>query len=55
MEGDFNAKLPDPEGDQRREEIVAALATEFLEDMSVHFLPPQRSWCRYGRRWSMIW
>ena len=39
----FNAMLSETEGDQRGEEIVAALATEGLEDMSAHFLPLRRS------------
>ena len=51
---DFNANLLEPEGDQRRENISAVLATEGLEDMLSHFLPRRRSWCRDGRMWSMI-
>ena len=35
--------------------IVAAMATEGLEDMSEYFLPRWRSWCRDGRTWRMIW
>ena len=54
LAGDFNAKLSDLEGDGRGEEIAAALATEGLKDMSVHFLPRRHSWCRYGRTCSMI-
>ena len=52
--GDFNVNLADPEGDRRGEDIAAAMATEGLEDMSVHFLPRRCSWCRDGRTWSMI-
>ena len=52
--GDFNANLAEPEGDQRGEDIAAAMATEGLEDMLSHFLPRRRSWCRDGRMWSMI-
>ena len=52
--GDMNANLANPEGDQRGEDIAAALATEVLEDMSAHFLPRWRPWCRYGRTWSML-
>ena len=33
VSGDFNVKLVDPEGDQRGEDIAAAMATESLEDM----------------------
>ena len=47
-------KLSDPEGDRRGEEIVAALTTEGLEDMSAHFLPRRHSWCWDGRAWSMV-
>ena len=52
--GDFNVKLSEPEGDRRGEDIAVALATEGLENMLVHFLPRQRSWCRGGRTWSMV-
>ena len=52
--GDFNVNLADPEGDRRREEIVAAMEMEGLEDMSAHFLLRGRSWCRDGRTWRMI-
>ena len=33
VSGDFNVNLVDPEGDQRGEDIAAAIATESLEDM----------------------
>ena len=52
--GDFNVNLADPEGDRREEDIVAAMATEVLEDMSAQFLPCRHSWCRDGRTWIMI-
>ena len=52
--GDFNANLVEPEGDRRGEDIAEALATEGLEDMSAHFLPRRRPWCRDRRTWSMI-
>ena len=52
--GDFNVNLLEPEGDRKGEYITAAMATEGLEDMSVHFFPRRGSWCRYGRTWSMI-
>ena len=55
VEGDFNINLSEPEGDRRGEDIAVALATEGLEDMSEHFLPRRRSWCRDGRMWSIIW
>ena len=52
--GDFNANLAEPEGYRRREYIAAALVTEGLEDISAHFLPRRRSWCRDGGMWSII-
>ena len=41
--GDFNVNLSDPEGDRRGENIMAAMATEGLEDMLAHFLLCQHS------------
>ena len=41
--GEFNANLAEPEGDWRGENIVAAMSTEGLEDMSAHLLPQRRS------------
>ena len=52
--GDFNVNLSELEGDQMGEDIAAEMATEGLEDMSTHFLPYWRSWCRDGRTWIMI-
>ena len=52
--GDLNVNLADPEGDQEKEEIAAALKTARLEDMLDHFLPQRRPWCRYRRMWSML-
>ena len=52
--GYFNVNLLETESDQRGEDIVAALATEVLENMPVHFLPLRRLWCWGGRTWSMI-
>ena len=52
--GDFNVNLAEPEGDRRREDIAAAMATEGLEDTLAHFLPHQSSWCQDERTWSMI-
>ena len=52
--GDFNINLLETEGDRRGEDIAAAMAMEGLENMSAHFLPRRRSWCRDGRTWSMI-
>ena len=54
VEVDFNANLVELEGDRRGEDILAALATEGLEDMSEHVLPQRLPWCRDGRTWSMI-
>ena len=51
---DFNMKLSEPEGYRRGEETAAALTTEGLEDMSAHFLPFWRSWCRDRRTWNMV-
>ena len=53
--GDFNAKLSEPEGDQRGENMAAALATEGLEDMLAHLLLLRSIWCRDGSVWIMIW
>ena len=53
--GDFNVNLAEPKGDRRGEDIAAAMATEVLEDMLVHFLPRRRSWCRDRRTWIIIW
>ena len=47
-------KLSEPEGDWRGEEITEALTSERLEDMSAHFLPRRKSWCRDERTWSMV-
>ena len=33
---------------------MAALTIEGLEDMSDHYLPSRRSWCRDGRTWRMV-
>ena len=52
--GDMNTNLADPEGDWREEDIAATMATNGLEDMSAHFLPRRRPWCRDGRTWSML-
>ena len=52
--GDFNVNLLEPEGNRRGEDIAAAMAAEGIKDMSAHFLPHRRSWCRDGRTWSMI-
>ena len=50
----FNVNLSDQEGDQREENMAAEMAKEGLFDITAHFLPLQRSCCRYGRTWSMI-
>ena len=42
MAGNFNVKLSEPEGNQKGDDIVAALAKEVLEDMSAHFLLHRR-------------
>ena len=58
VSGDFNTNIVAPEGINRREEIVAFVATSGLEDMSIHFLLLFKSWvwdrrtcsmCRLGR------
>ena len=54
MVGVFNVNLEESEGYRRGEDIATAMVTEVLEDMSAHFLPLQRSWCRDRRKWSMI-
>ena len=52
--GDFNAKLLEPEGSCRGEEILATLALEVLEDISAHFLPRRGSWCLDSRMCIMV-
>ena len=52
--GDLNIKYLAPEGDQREEDIAAALATGGMEDMAPHFLQQRRRWYRDRRTWSMI-
>ena len=39
----FNVNLAETEGDRRREDVSAGMATEGLEDMLVHFLTRRRS------------
>ena len=52
--GYFNDNLSKPDGNQRGEDILAALAAEDLEDMSAHFLPLRSSWLWDRRTWIMI-
>ena len=52
--GDFNAKLSETKGKQRREDIAAALPMEDLEYMLARFLLQWRAWFQDGRTWSMI-
>ena len=54
MAGGMNTNLADPEGERRKDDIVATIMTEELEDMSEHFLPRRLPWCRDGRTWSML-
>ena len=54
VEGDFNVKLLESEGDERGEYTVSSLATEILEDMLAHSILRRRSWCWDWRIWSMI-
>ena len=44
VEGGFNVNLSDPKGNRRGEDIAAAMVTEVLEDVLVHFLLRRRSW-----------
>ena len=46
----FNTELTAPEGNIRGEDIVAAIMTARLEDMSVHFLRAANPWHRMGGR-----
>ena len=46
---DFNAKLEDPEGSTRTEEIAAALAVSGLQDMNSQFLTRRKPFSRGGR------
>ena len=52
--GDFNAKILEPEGDRRGEDITSALDKEGLEDISAQLLLRRRSWCQDGRMWIMV-
>ena len=52
--GNFPVNVSEPEGDQRGEGIAAAIATEGLEDMLMHFLPRRSSWCWDGKTWILI-
>ena len=52
--GDSNVIFLEPEGDQRGEEIAAALAIEGLEDMLSHFLPLRCSWFWDSSTWRMV-
>ena len=51
---DLNINLEEPEGDWREEYIVEVLTMTRLEEVSDHFLPRRRLWCRDGRTWSMV-
>ena len=42
--GDMNTNLAAPVGDRKGEDIASALATEGLEDMSVHFPSRRHPW-----------
>ena len=52
--GYLNTTLTEPEIDQRRTDIAAALTSEVLEDMATHFLPLRCTWARERRKWSMV-
>ena len=52
--GDLNVDLG-KEGEWGRDGgIVAALATEGLENLVVHFFPIRRAWCRDRRTWGAV-
>ena len=50
---DFNTSLVAPEGQERDEGIPEALAEEYLEDMSRHFLPHHKPRLKDGHIWTM--
>ena len=47
--GDFNTDLGEMASDGRGTEIAAALTEAGVEDMTAHFLPRKRRWCRERR------
>ena len=52
--GDLNVELKKA-GDQGRDrEIAAAVMTEGLEDITGHFFPRRRAWCRDRRTWEVV-
>ena len=54
LAGYLNINLEDPERDRREEEIMAALKTAGIEDMSDQSLPQRHPWCRERRMWIMV-
>ena len=52
--GYFNTDMTVKDGNSCGSEIVAAIATAVLEDMSAHFLPHCKSWARDGRTWYVL-
>ena len=54
VDGYFNADLAELEGHTQYEEIVVALSTAGLQDMSGHFLPRRKPWLRDVRTWIML-
>ena len=52
--GCFNTDITVKDGNSCGSEIVAAIATAGLEDVSAHFLPHCKSWARDGRTWYVL-
>ena len=54
VSGELNADLERTGGRGQDKDITAVVATAGLEDLSEHFLPQWRPWCRGRREWAMV-
>ena len=52
--GDFSVELEKIGGRGRDEEIMSAVETAGLEDLSGNFLPRRRVWCKDKRTWEVV-
>ena len=52
--GDFNVDLENTGGRGRYEEITAAVATAFLEDLAGNLLLQRQVWYKYQRMWVVL-
>ena len=53
LDGDFKTELAAPEGSSCVEDIVAAISTARMEDISARFLLCRKSWVQDGRMWNV--